>query len=148
MDFKMRMLVGFFYINQNSRGRFYHFLIKYLYRIWSYWCLGIDLHPDVRVGKGLKVYHGTGLVVNPGVIIGDDVILRHGVTIGNYIKYDGIVTGVPVIGNRVEFGCGSVCLGEISVHDDCLLGANSVVTKNMPQGTSCLGVNCFRQRVI
>lgn len=106
------------------------------YRIIVEWLLGIELPWKTQVGGNLQIYHGVGLVVNDGVVIGSGVQLRHGVTIGTQ-THDG---GVPIIEDNVQVGCGAVILGEIKVGHDSIIGANSVVTKDVPAGAIVAGV--------
>lgn len=104
------------------------------------WILGVEIPVKTRIGKGLVIHHGVGLVINGFCQIGDHCIVRHGVTIGNTILADGSLSGVPVIGNRVEFGANSVVLGAVHVGDRARIGAGAVVTKNVPVGAVAVGV--------
>lgn len=115
---------------------------RIFYRFIVDWLFGIDLPWVVKMGRRIVLYHSFGLVINPSVVIGDDCILRHGVTIGNKI-INGKETLCPKIGNRVEFGAGSVVLGDISIGDDVVIGAACVVTKSIVRGSVVAG-NPFR----
>lgn len=99
-----------------------------LYKVLAEWVLGIELPPSTTVGPRLKIFHGVGLVVNPGSIIGSDVTLRHGVTIGNVSKS----SGCPVIGDDVEVGAGAVIVGSIHVGVGSHIGANVVLSEDVP----------------
>ncbi len=110
------------------------------YRLAVDWVLGIDLPPDVEVGPGLAIFHGTGLVVHPRTVIGCDVLLRHGVTLG--ALGDGGAddeTRGPTIGDRVSIGAGAIVLGPISVGDDAIVGAGAVVVDDVPAGATVVG---------
>lgn len=98
------------------------------YRGVTEFVLGIELRPKTKVGKGLSIYHGFGLVVNDHSVIGDQVRLRNGVTIGHQFRGG----GAPVIGDRVEVGAGAILLGAIEIGDDAVVGAGAVVTKSVP----------------
>ena len=98
------------------------------YRFITEFGLGMELRPKTRVGAGLRIYHGFGLVVNDHAVIGDDVVLRNGVTIGH--KNPG--EGAPVIGDRVQIGAGAILIGNITIGSDSIVGAGSVVTKSVP----------------
>ena len=134
----MQIVVGLFYLNQRTRKSIFHSLIKLAYRFISYWVFNVDLHPDVIAGKNLKIFHGIGLVVNPDVKLGNNVILRHGVTIGNKLDRNGEVSNSPKVGDNVEFGAGAVCIGDICIEDNVVIGANSIITKNVPKSTTVI----------
>ncbi len=104
-----------------------------LYKVLTEFILGVEIHWRAEIGAGLRVYHGYGLVVNSDAVLGRDVVLRHGVTIGHTDK------GVPRVGNRVNFGAGAVAIGPIVIGDDAVLGAGAVVTRDVPSGTTWVG---------
>lgn len=109
-----------------------------VYRVFVDWVMGIDLPPDVQVGPGLAIFHGTGLVVHSSTIIGSDVLLRHGVTLGALGEGDAETTG-PRIGDRVRIGAGAIVLGPIDVGDDAVIGAGAVVVRDVPPGATVVG---------
>lgn len=98
------------------------------------WVLGVEIPVKTKIGKGLVIHHGVGLVINGFCEIGDHCVVRHGVTIGNTILADGSVSGVPTIGDHVEFGANSIVLGAVRVGDRARIGAGAVVTKDIPDG--------------
>jgi serine O-acetyltransferase len=100
---------------------------------------GIEIHPGANIGRRLVIDHGVGVVIGETAVIGDDVLIYHGVTLGG--KTLDPVKRHPTIGNRVILGAGSKLIGNIVIGDDCRVGANAVVTKNMPAGTVAVGVN-------
>src|SRR3954451_12001948 len=106
-----------------------------LYRVFSELVIGLELRPKTRVGAGLKINHGFGLVVNDQSIIGEDVTLRHGVTLGH--KAPG--GPCPVIGDRVVVGAGAIILGGITIGDDAVVAAGSVVLEDVPPGATVAG---------
>ena len=106
-----------------------------LYRAWTEGMLGIELRPRTRVGAGLTIYHGFGLVVNDHVVLGAGVTLRNGVTIGNRTP-DG---ACPVIGDGVEFGAGAIVIGDLDVGAGARIGAGAVVVKPVPAFRSVVG---------
>ncbi|TAM40587.1 serine O-acetyltransferase [bacterium] len=99
---------------------------------------GIEIHPGARIGRRFFVDHGMGVVVGETSIIGDDVLLYQGVTLGG----TGIVTGKrhPTIGNNVVIGAGAKVLGNISVGDNSYIGSNAVVIKDVPPNSTVVGV--------
>ncbi|RKF51035.1 serine O-acetyltransferase [Paraburkholderia fungorum] len=111
-----------------------------LYIFMCDWLMGIEIPVKTQIGKGLTLYHGTGLVINGYCVMGDYCVVRHGVTIGNTILADGTNSGVPVIGDRVEFGAHSVALGDIRIGDGARIGAGAVLLCNVPDGAIAVGV--------
>lgn len=105
--------------------------------------MGTDLHYKTKVGKGLIIYHGQSLVVNPEAILGNNIVLRHGVTIGNFEK-NNIVSGSPILGDNVKIGCGAVVLGEIKIGNNVEIYANAIVTKSVPPNSVCYSYNIVR----
>lgn len=100
---------------------------------------GIEIHPGATIGRRLVIDHGVGVVIGETAEIGDDVLIYHGVTLGG--KTLDPVKRHPTVGNRVILGAGSKLIGNIVIGDDCRVGANAVVTKDMPAGTVAVGVN-------
>ena len=98
---------------------------------------GIELHCETRVGRRLLIEHFGGIIVSGDAVIGDDVVIRQGVTIG--LRTTGR-RGAPVIGNRVDIGAGAKLLGNIRIGDDAVIGANAVVLKNVPPGYVAIGI--------
>lgn len=99
----------------------------------------IEIHPGATIGKRLVIDHGVGVVIGETAVIGDDVLIYHGVTLGG--KTLEAIKRHPTVGNRVILGAGSKLIGNITIGDDCAVGANAVVTQNMPSGTVAVGVN-------
>ena len=99
---------------------------------------GIEIHPGAKIGKGLFIDHGMGVVIGETEEIGDNVTIYHGVTLGGTGKDKG--KRHPTIGNNVIIGCGAKILGPISIGDGAKIGANSVVLKNVPKGKTAVGI--------
>jgi serine O-acetyltransferase len=111
-----------------------------LYKILRTSCqmlTGVELPCETRVGRRLRIEHFGGIVISGDSVIGDDVVLRHGVTIG--LKRTG-QRGAPRIGNRVDIGAGAKILGDITIGDDAVIGANAVVLKDVPPGAFAVGI--------
>jgi serine O-acetyltransferase len=83
--------------------------------------------------------HGVGVVIGETAVIGDDVLMYHGVTLGG--KTLEAVKRHPTVGDRVTLGAGAKLIGNITIGNDCAVGANAVVTKSMPPGTVAVGFN-------
>jgi serine O-acetyltransferase len=98
---------------------------------------GTELPCETRVGRRLRIDHSQGIVVSGDASLGDDVILRNGVTIGLRRTE---TRNSPVIGNRVDIGTGAKILGGIWIGDDSVIGANAVVLTDMPPRSIAVGV--------
>lgn len=98
---------------------------------------GVELPCETKIGQRLRIEHPGGIVVSGDACLGDDVILRNGVTIG--LRRTG-VRGSPRIGNRVDIGAGAKILGEIVIGDDVTIGANAVVLCDVPSDSVAVGV--------
>ena len=105
------------------------------YRFMTEFILGLEIRPKTRVGGGLTIFHGYGLVVHDHCIIGDNVTLRNGVTIGQASPGG----GVPIIGDKVQIGANSSIIGKISVGANSIIGAGSVVVKDIPANCVAAG---------
>lgn len=95
---------------------------------------GIEIHPGAIIGKRLFIDHGFGVVIGETAIIGDDVTLFHGVTLGGTGKEQG--KRHPTIGNNVFIGAGAKILGNITIRENSKIGANAVILKNVPQNVT------------
>lgn len=98
---------------------------------------GIKLSYPVIVGRRVKFEHFGGMIIGARSI-GDDVIIRQNTTMGVLTKSD--LNAKPIIGNRVDIGAGACLLGHTTVNDDAIIGANAVVTKDVPAGAIVGGV--------
>ena len=99
---------------------------------------GIEIHPGAQIGKRFFIDHGMGVVIGETAIIGDDVLLYQGVTLGGTGKEIG--KRHPTLGNNVVVGAGAKILGNITIGDNSYIGANAVVTKNVPSNSTVVGI--------
>lgn len=99
---------------------------------------GIEIHPGAIIGKGLFIDHGYGVVIGETAIIGDNVTMFHGVTLGGTGKEKG--KRHPTIGNNVFIGSGAKILGNIKIEDNVKIGANAVVLKDIKENTTVVGI--------
>lgn len=99
---------------------------------------GIEIHPGARIGRRFFIDHGMGVVIGETAVVGDDVLIYQGVTLGG--------TGLknekrhPTIGNNVVIGSGAKVLGNITVGDNSYIGSNAVVIKDVPANSTVVGV--------
>lgn len=99
---------------------------------------GIEIHPGAQIGHRLFIDHGMGVVIGETAMIGDDVTLYQGVTLGGTGKEKG--KRHPTIGNNVSIGSGAKLLGNITIGENCRIGAGSVVLRNVPDNATVVGV--------
>lgn len=99
---------------------------------------GIEIHPGAKIGRRLFIDHGMGVVIGETSIIGDDVTLYQGVTLGGTGKEHG--KRHPTIEDGVVVGGGAKILGNITVGKNCRIGAGSVVLRNVPNDSTVVGV--------
>lgn len=99
---------------------------------------GICIHSRATIGRRLSIEHHGCIVIHGQSVIGDDCMIRHGVTLGNAGPADPL--GAPHVGNRVQIGAGAKLLGRIRVGDDVIIGANAVVVHDVPDGVAVGGV--------
>lgn len=104
---------------------------------FSRFLTGIEIHPGAKVGRRLVIDHGVGVVIGETAEIGDDCIIFHGVTLGGS-KF-APVKRHPTVGNGVLIGAGAKVLGPVVLGEKCLVGANAVITKDVPAGRTAVG---------
>ena len=100
--------------------------------------IGIEIHESTQIGKGLHIAHSGCIVVHIGAVLGDNVSISQGVVIGQTIR-DGKVL-LPVIGNNVYIAPGAKVIGGVHVGNHVAIGANAVVTHDIPDGAVVAGV--------
>jgi serine O-acetyltransferase len=98
---------------------------------------GVEIHPAARIGRGLFIDHGSGVVIGETAEVGDDVTIYQGVTLGG----TGFARGKrhPTVGNEVMIGAGSALLGPIEIGERSKIGANSVVIHDVPPNSTVVG---------
>lgn len=99
---------------------------------------GIEIHPGATIGRRFFIDHGMGVVIGETAEIGDDVMLYHGVTLGGRSLEHG--KRHPTIGDRVTVGAGAKVLGPIVIGADSAIGANAVVTHDVPPESIATGI--------
>jgi serine O-acetyltransferase len=106
---------------------------------WTRFWTGIEIHPGATIGRRVVIDHGMGIVIGETAIVGDDVLIYHGVTLGG--KVNDRVKRHPTVGNNVLLGAGAKLIGDIEIGDGAMIGANAVVTKNVPAGAVIVKAN-------
>ncbi len=102
---------------------------------------GIEIHPEANIGQGFFIDHGTGVVIGQTAIIEDNVTIYHGVTLGGVGK-QGAVNGKrhPTLKEGAIIGAGAQVLGDITIGAHAKVGSNSVVTNDIPDGATAIGI--------
>lgn len=125
--------------------RFTHWLwhrrLKLLARLLSQWArllTGIEIHPGAEIGSRLFIDHGMGVVIGETAVVGDDVTIFQGVTLGGTGKRNG--KRHPTLRNNVVVGAGAQVLGNITVGENSRVGAGSVVLTDVPDNSTIVGV--------
>ena len=116
------------------RMRFLARLVSQVARLLT----GVEIHPGAEIGRRLFIDHGIGTVIGETAIVGDDVTLYQGVTLGGTGKEKG--KRHPTVGNNISIGSGAKLLGNITIGDNCRVGAGSVVLRSVPANSTIVGV--------
>ena len=137
------MLYPTFWANISHRiAHFFYrhslFFIARLISQLSRFITGIEIHPGARIGKGLFIDHGSGVVIGETAEIGDNVLIYQGATLGGTGKDVG--KRHPTIGNNVMIGAGVKILGPFKVGDNSRIGAGSVVLHEVPPNSTVVGI--------
>ena len=99
---------------------------------------GIELPYSAQLGRRVVIEHQSGIVIHGNAVIGDDCVIRQGVTLG--IRREDQPDQAPVLGKGVSVGAGAVVLGGVHVGDGANIGANAVVLKDVPAGATAVGI--------
>ncbi len=121
----------FFYLKK------FYFISKLFMEIGKFFT-SIEIHPGAIIGKRLFIDHGFGVVIGETAVIGDDVVIYHGVTLGATGKDSS--KRHPNIGNNVFIGAGAKILGNITVGDGAKIGANAIILKDVPSFVTATGI--------
>jgi serine acetyltransferase len=131
-------LIGFrtaSYFSQTKILRVIGFPLRVAYRLLFQWILGIDIPEGTKIGAGVNIFHGHGLVVHSATLIGEYVTLRQNTTIGT-AKPNG---GSPILGNHVDVGANVVIIGDIMIGNNAVIAAGSVVIHSIPEDVVVAG---------
>ena len=125
--------------------RFHHWLWKHKVRVLARALsqltrlpTGIEIHPGAQIGRRFFIDQGMGVVIGETAVVGDDVTLYQGVTLGGTSL--GHVKRHATLGNNIVVGAGAKILGNITVGDNCRIGAGSVVLRDVPDNSTVVGV--------
>lgn len=108
--------------------------ISHLGRLFT----GIEIHPGAKIGKGVFIDHGMGVVIGETTIVGDYALIYQGVTLGGTGKDSG--KRHPTLGDNVVVGAGAKVLGNIQISDRVRIGAGSIVLRDVPPDATVVGI--------
>ncbi len=133
---------GFKAIRLHRRANWFYRHGMFFFARWiSQWAsrkTGVEIHPAVKIGKRFFIDHGTGVVIGETAVIGDDVTIYQGVTLGGTGKDTG--KRHPTIGNNVMIGAGAKVLGPLVIGDNSRIAAGAVVLSDIPSNSTAVGV--------
>ena len=116
-------------------GNFIGVILEYFNRV----IFSCDISRRSKIGEGLIIMHGMGIVIGEKVIIGKSCKILNGVNLGNK-DTETAIDNQPIIGNNVVIGAGAKCLGNIIIGDSVTIGANAVVLENVPINSIAVGI--------
>lgn len=137
------------FLYPSFKAQIYHRISNYLYQRKHYFIArylserakrktGIEIHPGASIGKELFIDHGTGVIIGETAIIGNNVTIFHGVTLGGTGKEKG--KRHPTIEDNVFIGSGAKILGNITIGKNSKIGANAVILKDVKKNTTVVGI--------
>jgi serine O-acetyltransferase len=101
---------------------------------------GADIEFNAEIGPGMFIAHSVGIVVGRGTVIGSEVTLFQGVTFGVKSWHPDSIRKFPRVGNKCYFFAGAAVVGDVTIGDECIVGAHAVLTTDLPDGAMALGV--------
>jgi serine O-acetyltransferase len=129
--------VWFYRVNHWLWNHSFLLLARWLSQVARF-LTGIEIHPGAKIGRRLFIDHGVGVVIGETAIVGNDVTLYQGVTLGGTGKEHG--KRHPTVEDDVVIGGGAKVLGNITVGRNCRIGAGSVVLRSVPENSTVVGV--------
>jgi serine O-acetyltransferase len=115
-------------------------LLKNLLFVLNVICNNIEISYTATIGPGLLIPHGQCIVIGGSCIIGRNVTIQQGVTIGNNLDKNRDGKMQPIIGNNVLIAAGAKIIGPVTIGDNSIIGANSVVTSDIPMNSIAVGI--------
>jgi serine acetyltransferase len=114
-------------------------LIDRTYRWFTCWFMATEIHPDVEVGSGVRIFHCHSIVLNPASRLGVGCTLRAGVCLGTVTNQRGEEGPAPCCGDGVDLGVGVLVIGPVTLGSGARVGAGAVVVSDVPDGATAVG---------
>ena len=144
---KFNVIVNYPGVHAMFFYRMTHFLwninLKFIARFFSQFArflTGIEIHPGAKIGKRLFIDHGMGVVIGETTIIGDDCTLYQGVTLGGVGTGPHTIKRHPTLLNNVMISAGAKVIGNVTIGNNSIVGASSVVLKDVPDNCTVIGI--------
>ncbi|GBR76431.1 serine O-acetyltransferase [Candidatus Termititenax persephonae] len=99
---------------------------------------GIEIHPGAKIGRGVFIDHGSGVVIGETAEVGDNCLIYHGVTLGGTSTKR--VKRHPTVGANTIIGCGAKIIGKVRIGSNCKIGANTTILKDVPDNSTVVGM--------
>lgn len=138
LNHELRFLF-FFRKYKNSNNKFFKLFYKILLRKIRF-KYGIEIDPNIKIGKGFYIGHPFNITINPRAILGENINIHKGVTIGRENR--GKRKGAPILGNRIWIGVNSTIVGKIKIGDNVMIAPNSYVNRDIPDNSIVIGSPC------
>lgn len=135
-SFKLTIWLRIGHYLRQKRGLIFKLLYGMVFLIHKHnqYLTGIQIRLETKVGEGLRFQHFSGIVINEAAVIGHHCLIFHGVTIG------AASSGIPRIGNHVILSSGCKVIGGVHIGDNVIIGANAVVTHDIPDNSIAVGI--------
>ena len=144
------MYIKFFVMSRSFRSVFFYRLLSLKFQdrailrsfflVLRQLCFCLDIPPNAKIDEGLLFGHIGCIVIHDNCIIGKNVTIMQGVTLGGNIGKLKKGRAAPIIGDNVFIGAGAKILGPVTVGDNCMIGANAVVVKDIPDNSVAVGI--------
>ncbi|WP_316799499.1 serine acetyltransferase [Pedobacter frigidisoli] len=142
-NFKSRMIMILFRLSsliyQHKVLRYLFFWYLLIYKFIIGWVMNVGINSSAKIGKGLKIQYGFGTVIGSRTVIGTNCNLRQLTNISCKITEHGTPSASPVIGDNVDIGVNVVIIGDIRIGNNVIIGAGSVITKDVDDNSVMVG---------
>lgn len=139
-EHRIRFVYSYRKLQYINKKRKLSYLLWFVYSRGLKTRYGLEINPEVQIGPGIQISHPYNITINNAAVLGKNINISKGVTIGQENR--GYRIGSPVIGNQVYFGINSTVVGKIKIGDDVLIAPNSYVNCDIPSHSVVIGNPC------